>query len=101
MIIDRYLLQQLLPVFLGVSLVLSVLFTTFTLARFLPDANAGLLQLPEVFRMTLLRGLIAQEVLLPVALYLSVILVWGRLYQDREIDALMAGGLSNITYSYW
>jgi len=95
MIIDRYLLRQLWPPFLGVTLVLSAIYFTFALARFLTDASAGLLQLSEVLHLTGLRWLIAQEVLLPIALYLGVILAWGRLYQDSEMTALKAGGLSD------
>lgn len=95
MIIDRYLLRQLWPPFLGVALVLSAIFFTFALARLLTDASAGMLQLSEVLRLTGLRWLIAQEVLLPIALYLGVILAWGRLYQDSEMTALKAGGLND------
>jgi len=94
MIIDRYLLRQLWPPLWGVALVLSAIFFTFSLARLLTDASAGMLQLSEVLRLAGLRWLIAQEVLLPIALYLGVILAWGRLYQDSEMTALKAGGLN-------
>lgn len=96
MIIDRYLLRRLLPAVAGVAVVLSTIFATFSLARFLTDASAGVLQLSEVFQLTALRWLIAQDVLLPIALYLGLILSWGRLREDLEIDALRAGGLSEF-----
>jgi len=95
MLIDRYLLRQLWPPFLGVVLVLSAIFFTFSLARFLTDASAGMLQLSEVLRLAGLRWIIAQDVLLPIALYLGVILAWGRLQQDSEMTALRASGLSD------
>lgn len=94
MIINRYLLRQFWPPFGGVALVLSTIFFTFALARMLADASVDMLQLHEVLRLAGLRWLIAQEVLLPIALYLGVILAWGRLYQDSEMTALKAGGLS-------
>lgn len=96
MIIDRYLLRRLLPAVAGIAIVLSTIFATFSLARFLTDASAGLLQMSEVFRLAALRWLIAQDVLLPIALYLGLILSWGRLREDLEIDALRAGGVSEF-----
>lgn len=96
MIVDRYLLRQTMPSLLAVILTLSFLFITFTLARLLTDAGAGLLQLSEVLRVTWLRWLIAQDVLVPISLYVSVILVWGRLYQEQEMGAMIAGGMSPV-----
>ena len=92
MLIDRYLLRQLLLPLVAVSLTVSTLFVTFTLARLLADAGSGLLQFSEIFRVTWLRWLIAQDVLLPISLYLAIVLLWGRLYQDLEMDAMMAAG---------
>lgn len=95
MIVDRYILRQVLPP-LGIALViLSVLFAVFTLARFLTDASTGMLLLEEVFLITGLRWLIAQDVLIPISLYLSLVFVWGRLYQDLEMDAFAAGGVGS------
>lgn len=96
MIIDRYLLQRLIPAVAGVAIVLSAIFATFSLARFLTDASAGVLQISEVFQLTALRWLIAQDVLLPIAFYLGLILSWGRLREDLEIDALCASGISEF-----
>ena len=96
MVIDRYLIRQTLMPFGITVLVLWSLFIVFTLGRFLTEAAAGSLLLDEVFRITGLRWLIAQEVLLPIAFYLSVVLVWGRLYEDLEIDALAAGGIGTF-----
>lgn len=96
MIIDRYLLGRLLPAVLGIAFVLSAIFATFSLARFLTDASAGVLQIAEVFQLTALRWLIAQDVLLPIAFYLGLILAWGRLREDLELDALGASGISEI-----
>jgi lipopolysaccharide export system permease protein len=93
MIIDRYLLRQTLMPVVAVGLILSTLFVTFTLGRLLTDAASGLLQLNEVFYVTWLRWLIAQDVLIPISFYLGIILVWGQLYQDLEMDALAAGGI--------
>ncbi|MFN2329979.1 MAG: LPS export ABC transporter permease LptF [Chromatocurvus sp.] len=96
MIVDRYLLCRLLPAVGAVAVVLSAIFATFSLARFLTDASAGVLKISEVFQLTGLRWLIAQDVLLPIAFYLGLILSWGRLREDLEIDALCASGISEF-----
>jgi lipopolysaccharide export system permease protein len=93
-IIDRYMLREIGFPFVGVSLVLLIVFVTFSLTRFLADASSGLLNGAEVAELTLLKGLIALEVLLPIALFVAVILGLGRLYRDSEMDALRAGGIS-------
>ena len=80
--------------FVGVSVVLLIVFVTFSLTRFLADASGGLLTGEEVTQLTLLKGLVALEVLLPIALFVAVILGLGRLYRDSEMDALRAGGVS-------
>ena len=93
MIIDRYLVREVSAPFVAVTAVLMVIFLTFSLSRFLTDASGGLLNADEVMRLTLLKGIIALEVLLPIGLYVSVILGLGRLYRDAEMDALRAGGV--------
>ena len=94
MIINRYLQRELLTPLVMVAAVLSGIFIVFVMARLLADASAGFLALSEVWRLAALRLLIAQEVLLPIALFLGVIIALGRLYQDHEIDVLRAAGLS-------
>ena len=94
MIIDRYMVREVGAPFVSVSVVLLTVFLTFSLTRFLADASSGLLNASEVIHLTALKGLIALEVLLPIALYVAVILGLGRLYGDSEMDALRAGGVS-------
>jgi lipopolysaccharide export system permease protein len=94
LIIDRYMMREVGIPFVGVSLVLLTVFSTFSLTRFLADASSGLLNASEVTHLTALKGLIALEVLLPIAFYVAVILGLGRLYRDAEMDALRAGGVS-------
>jgi lipopolysaccharide export system permease protein len=93
-IIDRYMMREVGFPFVGVSAVLLTVFVTFSLTRFLADASSGLLNATEVTHLTALKGLIALEVLLPIALYVAVILGLGRLYRDSEMVALRAGGVS-------
>ncbi len=94
MIIDRYLVREVVRPFLVVSFMLLVVFTTFSLARFLVDANAGFLKISEVVQLTGLKALIALEVLLPLSFYLAVMIGLGRLHADSEIYSMRASGIS-------
>ena len=94
MIINRYLIREIAIPLITVTAILVVIFMSFNAVRFTADAAAGLLPATTVFNLTLLKSLIAIEVLLPVALYLSVVLGMGRLYSDNEMVAMYASGVS-------
>lgn len=94
MIIDRYIVREVVRPFLVTSLLLLTIFTTFSLARFLVDANAGLLKMAEVAQLTALKALISMEVLVPLSFYLAVMIGLGRLHSDSEIYAMRSSGIS-------
>jgi lipopolysaccharide export system permease protein len=94
MIIDRYLIREVALPLLAIGAALMAIFITYSLSRFLVDADAGLLQPLEVAQLTGLKALIAIDVLLPLSLYLAVMTGLGRLYSDSEIYALRASGMS-------
>ena len=94
MIIDRYLIREIVLPLVAICVSLVVIFITYSLSRFLVDANAGLLQPFEVAQLTALKSLISLDVLLPLSLFLAVMTGLGRLYSDSEIYALRAGGMS-------
>ncbi|MGD8415889.1 MAG: LPS export ABC transporter permease LptF [Pseudomonadales bacterium] len=94
MIIDRYLLREVATPFLAISIALITLYVTFSLTRYLTDATEGLLAANAVFRLTLLRAVIALEMLLPVALYIGLLVTLGRFYSDWEVTAMRASGIS-------
>lgn len=96
MILERYILRELLIAFLTTSGVLLAIFVAFTLTRLLAEAGSGLLQPAEVRALAGLKTLIALEVLLPVGLYAAVILAIGRLHQDAEFHAMAAAGIAEI-----
>jgi len=93
MIIDRYLLREISLPFVGVSSALLIIFLTYSITSFLAKASGGLLHPGEIAHLTLLKSIIALEVLLPMGLYLGVILGLGRLYSDSEMYALQGTGL--------
>jgi lipopolysaccharide export system permease protein len=94
MIIDRYLIREVMQPLLATCFALLAIFITYSLSRFLVDADAGLLQPVEVAHLTFLKALISLDVLLPLSLYLAVMTGLGRLYSDSEIYAMRSGGIS-------
>lgn len=94
MIISRYLLREILGPLAVVLGVLCVLQASFGAASFLSDAVSGLLPTDMIVQVISLRTLIALEMLIPIALYLSVVMALGRMYVDSEMTALFVLGLS-------
>ena len=94
MIIDRYLSREILQPLVAICLALLAIFVTYSLSRFLVDADAGLLQPGEVAQLTFLKSVISLDVLLPLSLFLAVMTGLGRLYNDSEIYAMRSGGIS-------
>ncbi|MEN8174407.1 MAG: LPS export ABC transporter permease LptF [Pseudomonadota bacterium] len=95
MIIDRYVVNTAAASSFGVSVFLVAIFAVYSMARFLTEAASGMLRLHEVFRLTLLKSLVALEVLLPVGLYFGLIIALGRLHAHLEITAFHACGVSD------
>ena len=93
-IIDHYLIREIVHPLLAICIALVVIFVTYSLSRLLVDADAGLLQVSEVVRLTLLKSIISLDVLLPLSLFLAVMTGLGRLYTDSEIYAMRASGIS-------
>jgi lipopolysaccharide export system permease protein len=96
-IIDQYLIREIAQPLMAIFTALVVIFITFSLSRFLVDADAGLLQPGEVARLTMLKTIISLDVLLPLSLFLAVMIGLGRLYSDSEIYAMRASGISETS----
>lgn len=94
MIIDRYIMREIIKPTVAVCGILVFIFGCYMATRFLADALAGQLTGSTVIILILLRIAIALEVLLPTTLYLSVVVALGRLYKDSEMTALSACGVS-------
>ena len=94
MIIDRYMVREVGIPFVAVAAVLLIIFATYSVTRFLVDANSGLLVVDEVVKLTALKSLISLEVLLPLSFYFGVMIGMGRLYSDSEIYAMRSSGIS-------
>ncbi|MDE2058366.1 MAG: LPS export ABC transporter permease LptF [candidate division NC10 bacterium] len=94
LILDRYLTREIakpLVVFCGGLL---LLFANFTAIRYLNRVADGLMPFQSVMPLVLVRAAVALEILLPVALHLSVVVTLGRLYTDSEMTAIFGSGVS-------
>ncbi|VAW72506.1 Lipopolysaccharide export system permease protein LptF [hydrothermal vent metagenome] len=96
MALDRYINSEIAkPLVLGVTL-LMVIFIGFTAAVKLGEAASGLIGLDTVARLIGLSTIIALEILLPTALYLSIIATLSRFYRDSEMSAMRASGIGEL-----
>ncbi|MCO6440567.1 MAG: LPS export ABC transporter permease LptF [Nitrococcus mobilis] len=100
LLIERYLIAEVRRPLVAVVCVLSFIFASYTAARYLADALSETLGMQTIALMVVFRTLIALEVLIPVALYASVVIGLGRLYNDQEMTVLGAVGISSVRV-YW
>ncbi len=94
MIFQHYLIREIgriMAVMLGV---LVVLFASYSAGNLLNDAVNGLMPADTIAALVGLKTLISLEVLIPVSLYVSVVLAFGRLYSDSEFTAMFALGVT-------
>lgn len=94
-IIDRYITREILLPFTVVIAILVGLFASFSSARFLAGAVTETLGIAALLKLVLLKTLIAMEVLIPIALYVSVIIGLSRLNKDQELNVIRTSGISS------
>ena len=94
MIIDRYIMREILKPTVAICLVLVVIYGSSMATRYWEDAVQGLLSGWTVVQLILCRVLISLEVLLPTTFYLSVVIALGRFAASGELTAMAACGIS-------
>lgn len=94
LIIDRYIFGEIIkPMLLGCGLLI-IVFVSYSLGVRLAATSGGVVQPATIAYMLFLQTLIVMEILLPTALYFSVVSVIGRLYRESEMAAMRAAGIS-------
>ncbi len=78
---------------LGCGLLI-VVFIAYSLGIRLAATSGGVVQPATIAYMMFLQTMIVMEILLPTALYFSVISAIGRLYRESEMAAMRAAGIS-------
>lgn len=95
MLLNRYLIREILVNLISVVSVLSVIFFSYSLTRLMTDAASGLYKMREVLILNWFKLLVSLEVLLPLALYFSIIFAMARLANSNELTILRSVGLSD------
>lgn len=93
MIVRRYLIREILHSFFAVFSILLVISATVIFVRMLAEMSASVFSTAFIFQIMALNILGKLSMLLPVALYVSILLALSRLYSDSEIVAMWAGGV--------
>ena len=96
LIIDRYLSKEILQPF-GAGLGMLVLvFIGYSASLQLGAAASGAMDLATAVKLVLLNTLITLEILMPSALFFSVLAAISRMHRDAEMNALYAAGVSRL-----
>lgn len=92
-ILDRYLLRELATSFLATAAVLLIIGIGETVVQVLGRVAKGAIPAELLFSMIALQAVGSLTVILPLAVFLGVLLAYGRLYRDSEMAVLAASGL--------
>lgn len=94
MILFRYLVREVLLTLAAVSFILLLIILGSRFISLFNDVAEGSLSLDFLWTLLVLQLPSILELILPLGFFLSVMLTYGRLYQENEIGVLMACGFS-------
>jgi lipopolysaccharide export system permease protein len=94
MIIFRYLVKQVMSSTLAVSFALLMIVFSGRFVKYLAQVASGEISGDILWQVMFYRMPGFLELILPLGFFLSLILVYGRMYIDSEMTALFAGGMS-------
>ena len=92
-IVDRYLLRELASNFLAATFILLLIVVGTAVADLLAKIARGRIPADLLFTLIALRSVDALTVLMPLAVFLGVLLAYGRLWRDSEMAVLQSSGL--------
>lgn len=92
--IYRYLFKEVSSNFAAVAIVLLLIFVSGRFVNYLAEVAAGSISSKVLFSILLFRIPGFVELILPLALFLGVMLAYGRLYVESEMVVLQACGIS-------
>lgn len=94
MIILRYLAREILVSMLAVSLILLLIVFSGRFVKYLAEAAAGKIDVSVLFTLMTYFLPTYLELILPLALFIAILLSYGRMYMDSEMTVLSACGMS-------
>lgn len=95
-IIDRYLIKEVLTTLIGVGIVLLMIAISGQLASLFAKVVEGILTVDALFTMLGYKIIVTLVFILPLSLYLGILLAFSRLYKDSEMVVLVACGMSKF-----
>lgn len=98
MIIQRYISKEIRWSFLATMLILLLIIVGNTFVKLLAKVSTGDLPLDVLGKMVLLGSISGGLQLVPIALLIGMMLAFGRLYQDHEMEALNAAGTGPMEF---
>ena len=93
-ILYRYITKELYATLLGILMVLLIIFMSNQFVHFLNSAASGHITMTAVMKLMSMQIPFLLVYLIPLALYLSILIVFGRLYLDHEMTVMSACGVS-------
>ena len=94
---EKYLFREVDQAWLSVTLILLAILVTNQFAKILGDAASGNLSGGVIAELLLYSSIEYLTILLPLSTFLAILLVFGRLYKDSEMAALMASGVGPLS----
>ncbi len=98
MIIFRYISKELYTSLLGILIVLLIVFISNQFIHYLQFVASGHITMSAVMKLMSIQVPFLMGYLLPLSLYLSILLVFGRLYLDHEMTVMSACGMSPANF---
>ena len=96
MIIARYLIKEIAQTLFGVVLVLMLVGLSGQLVGVFSEVAEGTLSVNTVMLVLGLKSLAMLIVILPLSLFLAVLMTLSRFYQNNEMAAISASGISQL-----
>lgn len=91
-VLDKMIIQDLLKTLLAVLAVIVVIIVSRKFIRILDEAIAGQVSNETLLSILGLKTIVASVEFLPVALFMSILMVLGRMYRDQEMAAVSSAG---------
>lgn len=93
MIIQRYLVREIMSTFSATLLVLLLIIVGNTFVRLLGKVSGGNLPIDALSKLVFLGSINGLIKLVPIALLIGMMLAFGRLYRDHEMTAMHSSGI--------
>ncbi len=93
LLLNRCLTKEVVSNLLAVLMVLILIFASKHFIRYMSDAAAGHLPTEFIFKLLSLFTLSYLVLIIPFALFLAILISFGRMYKDSEITAMEACGI--------